>query len=237
MSQHKEYVVVVEHTNIVQGGKIVIEDLSFRLRAGEFVYLIGKTGSGKSSILRTLYLDLPFSQGKIEVAGYDLTNISRKEIPFLRRRLGIIFQDFELFTDRSVEENLLFVMKATGWSDRLKIRDRIDHVLAQVGLAGTQKKMPHQLSGGEQQRVAIARALINEPLILLADEPTGNLDPEVAGDIWALFSEINQRGTAVIMATHQHSFLKKHPERVLYCVDGKVNDVSKDRVIKRMSTE
>ena len=228
-------VVRVRDTYVYQGNKCVIEDLSFDLASSEFVYLIGKTGSGKTSLLRTLYADLELRKGQAYVGDYEIHNLKRKQVPFLRRQLGIIFQDFELFTDRNVEENLFFVMKATGWSSKVKMSQRVDYLLDQVGLDGSQKKMPHQLSGGEQQRVAIARALINEPILLLADEPTGNLDPVVANDILDLFIKISQEeGTAVMMATHHHNFLRKYPARVLYCDGGIVKDVGKDKVAERM---
>ena len=232
-----DIIINVSDTVIVQNRATVLEDLNFKIRNGEFVYLIGKTGSGKSSLLRTLYADLEAGKGKIQVAGFQVNPPEQKNIPFLRRKLGIIFQDFELFTDRSVEQNLNFVMKATGWKDKALMKNRIDEVLGNVGLDGIQKKMPHQLSGGEQQRVAIARALVNHPLIVLADEPTGNLDPAVADEILDLFIEINKTGTAVIMATHHHNFLRRFPSRVLYCDNGKIRDVQKDMVLRKFVNE
>jgi cell division transport system ATP-binding protein len=205
------------------------------LQPSEFVYLIGKTGSGKTSLLRTLYADLELRKGQVYVDDFQIHDLKRKQIPFLRRKLGIIFQDFELFTDRSVEENLYFVMKATGWSSKLKMSQKVDELLEQVGLTGYQTRMPHQLSGGEKQRVAIARALINNPVLLLADEPTGNLDPIVANDILNLFIRISkEKGMAVLMATHHHNFLRTVPARVLYCDGGIVKDVSKEKVESRM---
>lgn len=229
----KDYIVAVSGASVVQNQNIILDELSFKIKHNEFVYLIGKTGSGKSSLLKTLYADLAAGKGKIEVAGFSVNPPDVKNIPYLRRKLGIIFQDFELFTDRSVEQNLLFVMRATGWKEKTKMKERISQVLENVGLDGIQKKMPHQLSGGEQQRVAIARALVNYPLLILADEPTGNLDPIVANDILQLFIKINEAGTAVIMATHHHSFIKEHPARVLYCDNGKIRDVAKDMVFKK----
>ncbi|MDW7695788.1 ATP-binding cassette domain-containing protein [Flammeovirgaceae bacterium SG7u.111] len=234
MAEDNENIISVRNTSIVREGKTVIRNLSFQLREGEFVYLIGKTGSGKSSILKTLYADLEPLGGSIHVAGYDLGKILKKQVPFLRRKLGIIFQDFELLDDRSVEENLTFVLKAMGWAEKQKIKDRSHEVLERVGLHNVSHKLPHQLSGGEQQRVAIARALLNDPLVILADEPTGNLDPEVAYEILDLFAKINQNGTAILMGTHNHSFLRKLPARVLYCEEQELKDVSKDRVEKRM---
>jgi cell division transport system ATP-binding protein len=225
----------VENVEIVQGDKLIVESLNFEVAEGEFVYLIGKTGSGKSSILKSLYADLEFKKGDIEIVGHQLSTLKRNEIPYLRRKIGIVFQDFQLFSDRSVYDNLLFVLEATDWKNTAKIKQRIDEVLQQVNLKHTQHKMPHQLSGGEQQRIAIARSLLNKPHILLVDEPTGNLDPTVANDILDLFVEINRGGTAILMATHNHGFLKRQPARVLYCENAQVKDIDKDLVIVKMS--
>lgn len=194
------------------------------MQRGEFVFLIGRTGSGKSSLLKTLYGELPCKTGEVQVATFDLHTITSTQVPFLRRKLGIVFQDFQLLFDRSVEENLRFVLSATGWKDKAAMQRRIAEVLMKVGLHWANKKMAHQLSGGEQQRIAIARALLNDPLILLADEPTGNLDPEVAQGILSLFLEINRGGTAVLMATHNYDLLDKHACRVLKCEHGYVVD-------------
>ncbi len=229
-----EKILIAKEVSIAYGTQTVVENLNFSMEKAEFVYLIGKTGSGKSSLLRTLYADLPLQKGNIQLLGYDLSKLGRKEIPFLRRKMGIVFQDFQLFTDRNVEENLSFVLKATGWYSRHKIKLRIGQVLARVGLFDVEKKMPHQLSGGEQQRVSIARALLNDPMLLLADEPTGNLDPAVANEIVELFIKINQGGAAIIMATHNHFFLKKYPARVLWCENGQIKDISKEEVKKKM---
>lgn len=222
MTQSDEPVLELTNADIFQEDQLVLDDVTFRINKGEFVYLIGRTGCGKSSLLKTLYADLSQPKGKVTVAGFAVENIKRKKIPFLRRKLGIIFQDFQLLNDRSVADNLIFVMKATGWKDSAKIKNRLNDVLMRVGLTSSMNKMPHQLSGGEQQRVVIARALLNEPLILLADEPTGNLDPEVAEEILKLFFEINRNGTAVLMATHNHQFLLKYPARTLRVADKKV---------------
>ncbi|NJK84263.1 MAG: ATP-binding cassette domain-containing protein [Saprospiraceae bacterium] len=203
---------------------MVLTEVFFDIGKGEFVYLIGRTGSGKSSLLKTLYADLPLYSGDITVAGFQLFNIKSKQVPFLRRKIGIVFQDFQLLTDRSVAENLLFAMRATGWHDSSKMKQRLSDVLLKVGLGAIGHKMPHQLSGGEQQRVVIARALLNEPVILFADEPTGNLDPQVAEEILDLFVQINNSGTAILMATHNHFFLEKFPSRVLKCEKGRVLD-------------
>ncbi|HEY5750229.1 MAG TPA: ATP-binding cassette domain-containing protein [Chryseolinea sp.] len=217
-------VVRVLDASIFQDHHTVLGNISFNIEKGEFVYLVGRTGSGKSSLLKTLYADLPLRLGDISVANFNIRGIKPGEVPLLRRKLGIIFQDFQLFNDRSVGENLMFVMKATGWRDNVKMRARTSEVLMQVGLGSVEKKMPHQLSGGEQQRVVIARALLNEPQILLADEPTGNLDPEVSGGIMKIFQQINKTGTAVLMATHSYGLIKKFPARVLKCEEGKVMD-------------
>jgi len=217
---------VVNMTNayVFQGINTILKDLNFSIAKGEFVFLIGRTGSGKSSLLKTLYADLPLVMGDGNIAGFKLKGIKSKQIPFLRRKLGIVFQDFQLFPDRTVAENLYFVMRATGWKDKTKMKSRMIEVLMGVGLGGATTKFPHQLSGGEQQRIVIARALLNEPSILLADEPTGNLDPEVSDGIFRLFQEINKRGTAILMATHNYDLLKKYPYRILKCENGTLLD-------------
>jgi len=217
-------VVSVKEATIFQDNSSVLSNISFEIEKGEFVFLIGRTGSGKSSLLKTLYADLPLLMGEIKVAGFDIAKIKSNQVPLLRRKIGIIFQDFQLFSDRTVGENLNFVMKATGWKDNAKMKNRLAEVLMQVGLGAVEKKMPHQLSGGEQQRVVIARALINEPLILIADEPTGNLDPTVAAEILKLFQQINKSGTAILMATHSYGLIRKFPARVLKCEDGSIMD-------------
>lgn len=228
MSFSDEPIVKVSKANIFQDHATVLSELSFDIGKGEFVYLVGRTGSGKSSLLKTLYGDLPLRLGDITVVGYDIRGIKPGDVPYLRRKIGIVFQDFELFYDRSVAENLYFVMKATGWKEKAKMKTRLAEVLMRVGLGAIANKMPHQLSGGEQQRVVIARALINEPQILFADEPTGNLDPEVSEGIMKLFLEINKSGTAVIMATHNHHFIEQFPARVLKCDNGKIKDSTKE---------
>jgi len=221
-------VVRVKEASIFQDHNTVLNEISFEVDKGEFVFLIGRTGSGKTSLLKTLYADLPLRLGDISVAGFNIREIKSHQVPLLRRKIGIIFQDFQLFPDRTVGENLNFVMKATGWKDGAKMKNRLAEVLMQVGLGSVEKKMPHQLSGGEQQRVVIARALINEPLILIADEPTGNLDPEVSGGILKIFQSINKSGTAVLMATHSYGLIKRYPARVLKCEEGKILDSNKD---------
>ena len=209
--------------HVYQAGNLILENVTLTLAEGEFTYLIGKTGSGKSSLLKTLYGALELKQGNGTVAGYDLKSLNRKTIPMLRRKLGIVFQDFNLLSDRSVGANLSFVLKATGWKSESEMRNRIKDVLADVGLAKEEHKMPHQLSGGEQQRVVIARALLNEPSLIIADEPTGNLDPETSDDILLLLRRLSkQKNAAVLFATHDYRILQNFPARILRCHNGKV---------------
>ena len=203
----------------------VLHEASFTLRSGEFVYVIGKVGSGKSSLLKSLYCEIPIQAGEAQLLEYDLRKIKRKHIPFLRRKLGIVFQDFQLLTDRSVWKNLEFVLKATGWKNQAEIRARIEEVLRQVGMPDKGYKMPHELSGGEQQRIAIARALLNHPRLILADEPTGNLDPETSGQIVQLLHDICQQGTAVIMTTHNYTLVHNYPARIVKCENAGLSDV------------
>ncbi len=217
-------IVSLRDVAIYQDSNTILSNVNFDIEKGEFVYLVGRTGSGKSSLLKTLYADLTLETGIASVAEFKLSKLPRKKVPFLRRKIGIIFQDFQLLFDRTVAENLSFVLKATGWKDKGKLKQRISAVLMQVGLDAAANKMPHQLSGGEQQRIVIARALLNEPLILFADEPTGNLDPMVADGIMQLFREINNSGTAVLMATHNYEIINRYPNRVLKCDHGKVLD-------------
>lgn len=224
MSFSSDPVVRVKDAHIFQDNNTVLKDVNFEIEKGEFVFIIGRTGGGKTSLLKTLYADLALRLGEIDVAGYSIGKIKPSEVPLLRRKIGIIFQDFQLFPDRTVAENLTFVMKATGWTESSKMKARLAEVLMQVGLGSVSSKMPHQLSGGEQQRVVIARALLNEPVILIADEPTGNLDPEVSQGIFKLFLEINKSGTAILMATHDHILVKEHTARVLKCENGKLLD-------------
>ncbi len=227
-------VISVKNVSITIAGRVILEDISFEMTQGEFAYLIGKTGSGKSSILRTLYADLPFEKGGVSVGSFFLKNLKKPQIAELRRKIGIVFQDYQLFADRNVAENLFFVMTATGWKDSKLINQRLEEVLEMVGLYGIEHKMPYQLSGGEQQRVAIARALINRPEILLADEPTGNLDPATSDEILNLFWKLNQQGTTVLMATHNHAFLKRQPARVLLCENSYVKDIPKEDVLRKL---
>lgn len=217
-------IIQTENISIFQKHNLVLTNVSLTVEKGEFVYLLGKTGSGKSSLLKSLYADISLKEGQATVAGYNLTSIKRKEIPFLRRKLGIIFQDFQLLTDRSVNDNLLFVLKATGWKDKDKMQKRILEVLEKVNLTTKGFKMPHELSGGEQQRVSIARALLNDPELILADEPTGNLDPETSEGIMKLLIDISKNGRAVLIATHDMMMYQKFPSRVIKCENGKLID-------------
>lgn len=215
-------IIELKNATVYQRDNVVLSDVTFSIGKGEFVYLIGRTGSGKSSLLKTLYAELPASEGIVNVAGFDLTEIRRKDIPFLRRKLGIVFQDFQLLDDRNVEANLEFVLKATGWYDDDEISNRIDMVLDKVGLKDKRKNMPYNLSGGERQGVAIARALLNNPDVILADEPTGNLDPETALDVLKMLLRIADSGTAVLMATHNYGLIQKYPGRILKCENHKL---------------
>ena len=209
--------------DIYQKDQLVLSAVNLTLNQGEFVYLIGKTGSGKSSLLKTLYAALPLGKGKGEVAGFDLSTLTRKTIPLLRRKLGIIFQDYNLLMDRSVADNLEFILEATGWKEVAKRKERTEEVLEQVGLVESRYKMPHTLSGGEQQRIVIARALLNSPELIIADEPTGNLDPETSDDILLLLRQLAQKNhTAVLLATHDYRMLENFPARIIRCHAGKV---------------
>ena len=202
----------------------VLENVNFVIGKGEFVYLIGKTGAGKSSILKLIYADLKPRSGQVVVGDYDLAKIKKRDVPYLRRKLGIVFQDFQLLPDRDVYQNILFAMRATGWKDKARMKAKVSELLGRVGLAAKMHSMPHQLSGGEQQRVSIARALINDPILLLADEPTGNLDPQATDMIMEILFRINLAGTSVIMATHEHDLIRRYPARTLECRDRTLHD-------------
>ena len=217
-----EPIIEIRSASIFQGENLVLTDVNLTLNKGEFIYLIGRTGSGKSSLLKTLYGELPARDGYFHVAGYDLTKLRRKDIPYLRRKIGIVFQDFQLLFDRSVEKNLEFVLGATGWTEKAEISRRIDEVLTKVGLSDKRKSMPHQMSGGEQQGVAIARALLNHPDVILADEPTGNLDPDTTLEVMKLLRRISENGQAVLMATHNYTLMQKYPSRIANCMNGTV---------------
>ena len=217
-----EPIIELRNASIFQQENLVLSNVNLTLNKGEFIYLIGRTGSGKSSLLKTLYGELPARDGIVRVAGYDLTQLRKKDIPYLRRKIGIVFQDFQLLFDRTVEKNLEFVLGATGWKEPDEISKRIDEVLAKVGLADKRKSMPHQLSGGEQQGVAIARALLNDPDVILADEPTGNLDPETTLEVMKLLRRISENRQAVLMATHNYTLMQKYPSRIANCNNGTV---------------
>ncbi|QTV06174.1 cell division ATP-binding protein FtsE [Faecalibacter bovis] len=222
-------VIEVSQSSIYQRNHLVLSDVNFTLAEGEFVYLIGKTGSGKSSLLKVLYGDLPLKNGSGKVVGMDLKTLKTSKIPDLRRHLGIVFQDFQLLTDRSVEENLKFVLKATGWKDKNSIEARIDEVLDSVGMLSKKKMMPFRLSGGEQQRVSIARALLNHPELILADEPTGNLDPETSNEIMNLLLSVSkQNNCAVLMATHDYDIIRRYPARKVRCEEGRFFEVTEE---------
>ncbi len=219
-----EPIVSIRNTNIYIDKHLILSDVDFEINKGEFIYLIGKTGTGKSSLLKTLYGEFPLREGEGSVDEFNLKKLKRKQVPYLRRKLGVVFQDFQLLSDRTVAENLIFVMKATGWKDKVKMKERIEEVLSKVGLETKGFKMPHELSGGEQQRVAIARALINDPVLILADEPTGNLDPETSDNILRLLYDISESGRSVLMATHDYQLMSKYGNRTIKCEGGKVID-------------
>jgi cell division transport system ATP-binding protein len=226
--------VIIELTDcsIWQQNHLVLSHVNLRVGKGEFLYLVGRVGSGKSSLIKTLNAQIPLKEGTGLVAGYSLAKIKKKEVPYLRRKIGIVFQDFQLLTDRSVNENLEFVLKATGWKSKIDMDTRIGEVLEKVGLGLKGYKMPHQLSGGEQQRVVIGRALLNDPEIILADEPTGNLDPETSEGILRLLTDISKTGRAVVVATHNYTLLKKFSARTIKCEEGILKEVNNDQEIE-----
>lgn len=217
-------VITLKNVDIYQPKHLVLSNVNLKIENGEFVYLIGQSGSGKSSLLKIIYGELHIASGEGMVAGFDLKKLRENEVPFLRRKLGIVFQDFHLLTDRTVEKNLEFALRATGWKDKNEISKRMLDVLEKVGLRSKLKKMPHELSGGEQQRVVIARALLNSPELILADEPTGNLDPETSEEIVLLLKEISRSGTAIIMATHDYQIIRNMPSRIIKTADGMLHD-------------
>lgn len=217
-------VLELNNASILQRDNLILNEINLAISPGQFIYLIGQTGSGKSSLLKTLYGDLPLTKGTGTIAGYNLNELKDNDIPFLRRKLGIVFQDFQLLTDRNIYDNLLFVLKATGWEDKKKMDNKINEVLKKVGMGTKGHKMPFQISGGEQQRVAIARALLNNPDLILADEPTGNLDPATSEEIMMLLTEICKNGKAILMATHDYALILKFPNYTLKIEDGRVHE-------------
>jgi cell division transport system ATP-binding protein len=215
----------LRNATIYQEGRIILSDVNLEVKQGEFIYVIGKTGSGKSSLLKTLYADLELKEGAGHIVDFDLATLKEDDIPFLRRKIGIVFQDFKLLPDRTVKDNMIFVLKATGWTDNTEMLQKIDEVLDKVGMKDFANKMPHQLSGGEQQRVAIARALLNDPELILADEPTGNLDPQTSAEVLEVLRKINENGKTVLMSTHDYALLVKFPFKTLKCEDAKIFEV------------
>jgi len=220
-----ETVLQLKNATIYQGDSMVLSNVNFEMQKGDFVYLIGKTGSGKSSFMKTLYGDLELTEGEGSIVDFNLRTMKEKDIPFLRRKLGIVFQDFKLLPDRTINGNLEFVLKATGWKEKDKIKDRIETVLSKVGMKTKGFKYPHELSGGEQQRIAIARALLNDPELILADEPTGNLDPQTSIEVMEVLQDINKNGNTILMATHDYALLLKYPSKTLKCDENKVFEV------------
>ena len=220
-----ESILFLKNVTIYQEEKVILSNINLEVNHGEFIYIIGKTGSGKSSFMKTLYADLPLTEGEANIVNFDLATLKEDDIPYLRRKIGIVFQDFKLLPDRTVNENMLFVLKATGWTDPAEMQDKIDEVLDKVDMKAFASKMPHQLSGGEQQRVAIARALLNDPELILADEPTGNLDPQTSIEVLEVLRKINGNGKTVIMATHDYALLMKFPSKTLKCEDGSIFEV------------
>ncbi len=220
-----DHVLQLKDASIFQGENLVLSDVSVSVEKGEFVYLIGKTGTGKSSFMKTLYGDLPLQEGEGNIVGYDLATLKENDIPFLRRKLGVIFQDFKLLNDRTVHDNLNFVLTATGWKDKAAMESKINEVLSKVDMKTKAFKYPYQLSGGEQQRVAIARALLNDPELILADEPTGNLDPQTSVEVMEVLREINKNGNTILMATHDYALLLKYPSKTLKCDENQIFEV------------
>lgn len=215
----------LQNATIVNEKNIILTDVNFRVDVGEFVFLIGKTGTGKSSLLKLLYGDLPLHSGQGTIVGFDLNKLKDKEIPLLRRKLGVVFQDFKLLPDRTLFDNLSFVLKATGWKGKTKIKERVAEVLELVNVTSSDQKFPFELSGGEQQRVAIARALLNHPELIIADEPTGNLDPETSQEIMHLFRKLHTGGISIVMATHDYNMIVKFPGKIFQCDQGRLNEV------------
>ncbi len=225
-----ETILSLKDVTIYQENNVILSQVNLDVKKGEFIYIIGKTGAGKSSLMKTLYGDLPLKEGVGSIVGFDLINLKEDEIPFLRRKIGIVFQDFQLLPDRSVNENMIFVLKATGWTDKDEMQAKIDDVLELVDMAGFTEKMPHQLSGGEQQRVAIARALLNDPDLILADEPTGNLDPQTSADVLEVLKKINANGKTILISTHDYALIMKFSAKTLKCENNSIFEVVQKKI-------
>ena len=225
-----ETILSLKDVTIYQENNVILSQVNLDVKKGEFIYIIGKTGAGKSSLMKTLYGDLPLKEGDGSIVGFDLLNLKEDEIPFLRRKIGIVFQDFQLLPDRSVNENMIFVLKATGWTDKDEMQAKIDDVLELVDMAGFTEKMPHQLSGGEQQRVAIARALLNDPELILADEPTGNLDPQTSADVLEVLKKINANGKTILISTHDYALIMKFSAKTLKCENNSIFEVVQKKI-------
>jgi len=224
-------ILFLRNADIYQNKNLILREVNIEVNKGEFIYLIGKTGSGKSSLMKTLYADLPLRQGYGNIVGFDLQKLKERKIPYLRRKIGVVFQDFKLLADRNVYKNLEFALRATGWRDSKKIKNKIEDVLKNVSMQEKAYQMPHKISGGEQQRVAIARALLNDPELILADEPTGNLDPQTSSEVMQLLKKINQNGKTIIMATHDYALIMKFPYKTIKCDDGEVFEVTQKNTI------
>jgi len=233
----QKQIISIDNLSVILDENLILSDVTFHLRKGEMAYIIGKTGSGKSTLLKTIFAEIKPTEGEVEVLGHNLNKIKRKHIPSLRKKLGMVFQDFQLLTDRDVQENILFVMKATGWKKKTEMLERCNELLDIVNLKGRNHSMPHQLSGGEQQRVCIARALINNPEVILADEPTGNLDPETSEEILRIFKDMNKKGMSILIVTHNYSIISKFPSKTYQCRDGKIEEILSEDDIMEIASE